>query len=847
MSFLTILYTIIIQPIELLLTVVFALAMHFTGFRIGLSIIVLSVAISIISLPLYKKMEAIQAEEKSNTTLRDRGILCIRKLFRGDERFILLQILFFVAAYNFISKLPSLRGASFGIITDMGSPDGLLVFGGLTINVLPIMMTLIDIVFILIYTKGGPIKLKVQLYGMALIFLILLYRTPAGLVLYSIVSNIFLLGKSMVCLVTDNRRKRSVAVTAVSQEVKEYKANMTDADSDRLFMLSAAFLTLYIGCLIPMRVINASVLEFVDMNDPVNPAFYILFSLMLSLGTFVVWIGMYYAVFDTKKRSALSQLMCALSVWAVIGHMSYSLGLGLLSADLKYDNDIDYDLKSKIINILILLAVVAVIFLIYNFKPDIMIFVALTGTLAVAIMGTMGLIRITSDYHTLDMNSTDQEALAVIPLSRNGKNVVFIMLDRAMGTQLPYIMNEKPELKEQFAGFTYYGNTVSFGQSTNFGAPPIYGGYEYTPWNMNVRDRESLADKHNEALKVLPVLFDNNGYNVTVCDPPYAGYRWIPRLSIYDEYPRINSFITEGKFDDRYDDILGRRDYRYRRNFFCYSVMMASPLFLRGTLYDGGMYNEPECMTVQATTGISKAYGYNQSFLSWYSVLENLDDMTQIFDDGSDTFLMLQNSTSHEPTILSEPDYVPELEVDNSEYDRDMVNRYTIDGVTMAMENREQVSHYHVNVAALSEVGKWLDYLRSEGVYDNTRIVVVSDHGRPLGQFDLDTEDGQDIEAYAPLLMMKDFGDTEYKVSDEFMTNADCVSFMVKDIIDDPVNPFTGELLDGHQKTTEPVRITSSLDYDIDKNNGNRFLPAEWYTVGDDVYDTSGWKNIGIY
>jgi hypothetical protein len=95
--------------------------------------------------------------------------------------------------------------------------------------------------------------------------------------------------------------------------------------------------------------------------------------------------------------------------------------------------------------------------------------------------------------------------------------------------------------------------------------------------------------------------------------------------------------------------------------------------------------------------------------------------------------------------------------------------------------------------------------------------------------------------------MMKDFGDTEYKVSDEFMTNADCVSFMVKDIIDDPVNPFTGELLDGHQKTTEPVRITSSLDYDIDKNNGNRFLPAEWYTVGDDVYDTSGWKNIGIY
>ena len=100
-------------------------------------------------------------------------------------------------------------------------------------------------------------------------------------------------------------------------------------------------------------------------------------------------------------------------------------------------------------------------------------------------------------------------------LSKSGKNVVVIMLDRAMGAYIPYIFNEKPELKEQFSGFTYYSNAVSFGMSTNIAIPALLGGYEYTPFELNKRDSETLVSKHNEALKVMPVLFDQNGYEVT--------------------------------------------------------------------------------------------------------------------------------------------------------------------------------------------------------------------------------------------------------------------------------------------------------------------------------------------
>ena len=126
-------------------------------------------------------------------------------------------------------------------------------------------------------------------------------------------------------------------------------------------------------------------------------------------------------------------------------------------------------------------------------------------------------------------------------LSRNGNNVVVIMLDRAMGPYIPFIFKEKPELYEKFAGFTYYKNTMSFSGKTNLAVPALLGGYEYTPVEMNKRDQEPLVDKHNEALLMMPVLFDKAGYEVTVCDPTYANYCWYPDLSLFDKYPGIDA------------------------------------------------------------------------------------------------------------------------------------------------------------------------------------------------------------------------------------------------------------------------------------------------------------------
>ena len=61
------------------------------------------------------------------------------------------------------------------VITEMSAVGG-PIFIGMAINLLPILMTLINVVSSAIYAKGFPLKTKIQLYGVALIFLVFLYN-----------------------------------------------------------------------------------------------------------------------------------------------------------------------------------------------------------------------------------------------------------------------------------------------------------------------------------------------------------------------------------------------------------------------------------------------------------------------------------------------------------------------------------------------------------------------------------------------------------------------------------------------------------------------------------------------
>ena len=908
MSFFEILSRLLIGPLKLIFEIIFSFAYKLTD-NPGLSIIILSVIMNFLLLPLYRRADAIQEHSRDVEQKLSRVVSHIKKTFSGDERMMILQtyyrqndykptdalngsvslmleIPFFMAAYQFLSNLQLLEGISLGPVADLSAPDGLIVLGSVTLNALPVLMTLVNVVSSSIYLKDFPLKARIQLYAMALVFLVVLYDSPAGLVLYWTMNNLFSLVKTLFYKLKNPLKVASVGATAAgigllyfglavsggSYRVKTLAAAMgvllqlplvlvlfgsrlrrllpqkAPVPDGKIFLLGGLLLTVLTGLLIPSTCIAASPQDFVDLTYYHNPLWYIVSSGCLAAGTFLVWMRVFYWLANDTAKAVMDKLVWILCGVMIINYMFFGTDLGIIRSNLQYEGGLYFTKQELVTNILVVFAA-AVALLLFSVKcrrriPAVLLIV-------VVAMGSMSALNIVKTANSLkDVEALDRlrnDAVPDFELSTEGKNVVVIMLDRAMGEYAPYIFNERPQLQEQFDGFTYYSNTISFGGATNLAASALYGGYEYTPVEMNKRSETPLVEKHNESLKVMPVLFDRAGFDVTVCDPVYANYRVVSDVSIYNEYPDIDAYVTTGKFGEiEQKEAVIRNN---QRNFFCFSIMKSMPLALQGMIYNSGGYNQLDGSPYagQRSNGLSVAEGILATFMDHFGVLQNLPAMTNISGDDSNTFLLLTNKASHEPMILQTPDYLPAESVDNREYDARNAGRFTVDGVTLKVETELQMGHYHVNMASYIQLGNWFDYLREQGVYDNTRIILVADHGSWQGQLEeLLVDDGiggkHSMEWYFPLLMVKDFDSHGFETSDAFMTNADTPALAVEGLIENPVNPFTGKTISSEEKTAHDQMVMISEGWDVSTNNGNAFLASRWATVKDTIWEKENWS-----
>jgi Na+/H+ antiporter NhaD/arsenite permease-like protein len=189
----------------------------------------------------------------------------------------------------------------------------MLTIGSVTVNVLPILMTLINIVSGMIYTRGMPLKSKIQLYGMALIFLVLLYDSPAGLVFYWTLNNLFSLGKNILSKLKRPSAKATEnpgttgACACATGIVRHQKA---------IFFTACALLTILTGLLIPSALIADSPAEFVEMNAFRSPLIYVVHSFLLAAGTFLICV----ILTQVMDNTALINIFTPVVVAAAMKH-----------------------------------------------------------------------------------------------------------------------------------------------------------------------------------------------------------------------------------------------------------------------------------------------------------------------------------------------------------------------------------------------------------------------------------------------------------------------------------------------------------------------------------------------
>jgi len=923
MTFGEIIYNLFIGPLELFFQIIFVIADKHVN-NPAYAIIILSLAMNFLVLPLYRRADAVQAEEREREKKISPWVKHIKKTFKGDERFMMLQayyrevgykptdslkgsvsllleIPFFIAAYHFLSHLDTLKEVSFGPLADLGAPDGLISAGSLDINLLPILMTLINLVSAMLYMKGLPLKNKIQMYGIAAIFLVLLYNSPSGLVFYWTLNNLFSLIKNIFYKLKESekilkvlcsaagiilliliifvhpmpsRRAQAIAIFLILcmqiPIIPRRRFSLADAidgkEASRVFYASTIFLALLTGALIPSQVIEDSTEEFISITNYISPYWYLVSAAVMATGMFIIWFGIFYRLASTEGRKIFSMLMAVVGVAAAIDYMFFGKTYGNFSSTFVYDTTPKPGMEDMLINAGILLIAGVIVAVIWLKKIPIIKALAYAMCMAVVIMAGMNVVGIDKNLESSAAKvKVASESEPEINLSKEGKNVVVIMMDRQIGHYIPFIMHEKPELKKSFDGFVDYHNTFSYGTFTNVGSPGLYGGYDYIPKEMNSRRDMKLVDKHDEALKVMPRMFHDEGFDVTVLDPTYAGYDWVPDLTIYDDIPGVKVGITNGKFaleELGYDKNGITRTNIRKRNIFLYSVFRISPTLLEPTIYAKGTYNRPpekKGLVEQEIIDLKHSHGMDSYFLGPYAVLEHMEDMTEIEKNSSNTFLMISNDLTHEPMLLQEPDFIPAEDVDNSDIGAGYERRMDDEGNVLLTSSEKNLVHYQTNVAAMIKLGEWMDFLKDKGVYDNTRIIIVSDHGRDikdniLPRIDYTNKDGEkrklDTSFFNSVLMVKDFDSKGFRINKQLIPNADTPSIAMEGLIRNKVNPYTGKRIRTFREDKHPELVQVDIknkDWKIDRNNGNIFLPAYWFTVKDNIYDPNNWKYLGYH
>lgn len=877
------LYSLFISPIETIVGWVFCfISSRFSSFGIIGAVCGVSLVINFLALPIYNVADAIQDNERKVAKKLEPRVKQIKKAFKGDEQFmilstyyrqndyhplyvlrgsvsILIQIPFFMAAYNYLSTNEALRGSSFWIFRDLGAPDGLLHIGSFPIHVLPILMTLINFVSGAIYTRGFGLKDKIQVYGLAVVFLALLYKSPSGLVIYWILNNIFSLCKNVVKKMKNPGKVLHIIITVIVFGASLYmlRGRLTakkfafvgvaviiallpliskllskisfltfPADSSLDFktvLLSGLGLALLCGLVIPSSVIATSPTEFAFLGNTPNPLTYVWTSLFIFLGLFVLWPGVIGKMFGGNMMKWEGLIMMLFLVLALINTYILKANYGNLNVMFEI-GDLRVLINNKkqiLISIVIALAVIALLLLVRNTKVAKYIPLCIVAIcLAEAALGITKTNTIRTAYNSIkDREEVPEQKLTTIDkeynLSKTGKNVVVIFLDKAISSFAPEIFDANPSIEKQFDGFVYYPNTVSFSNYTCQGSPGLFGGYEYSTEAINARSDELLSDKHNEAMLVPLKLFSDAGFETTISDPPWPDYKRIGGLSVFDEYPEIKATSIKGKYLLNYqveknltaDNI----DVSCQTGAVDFAILQIIPPLLRTTFYKSARRSD-----VSASAS---------SFLPPFTNLYYLPETTDFTAEGN-TYTLIINATTHEPDVNLNDDY------------ETIASKQTYD-VTL--------KHYQVNTASYKQIGKWLDYLRANDVYDNTRIIIVADHGKGI---DL-PEVSENAAWFNPLLLFKDFDSNAPVSTDEsFMTNADTLFLSKEGLPVSDINPFTGKKLVQDKdngvncyyclKWNAPEQLVDSYQFGIDMKQAYHFVPG-------DVRDDSNWIPLKEY
>jgi len=417
--------------------------------------------------------------------------------------------------------------------------------------------------------------------------------------------------------------------------------------------------------------------------------------------------------------------------------------------------------------------------------------------------------------------------------TKTGKNIVVILLDMMTGGYVPRLIEEVPKTIEKYEGFIWYPNTLTIGNNTATSMSAMYGGWSYSPVEINKNNtKKTLIDIITESYEVLPNLLKEKNYVTSYTNPenyvtPRGDINLLNKKGITAGFNR--DYIPYWNYKNRENQ---KHDYNSSRSvsvrlLTMVSIFKAAPFIFKPIIYDNGDW------LIIGKEEI-KNKGYKWALEHW-AFIDLMKDVSNV-NENNNTFKYFHNFITHFPYAMSKDGVLTK-----DEYPDPSV------GNNMHGDNA-----YFSYKAAFEAISRWMDWLKKESIYDNTMIILVSDHGasdikNPMIPADFKFNEINDnyLHSAQVLLMVKKFNSNEgFAIDWRFMSNADVPALICnaagiddKNIGKDPTigEPWEERVLDTvNSSAWRWEQLLSRTKFDI-----------YWhYKVKNNLFNDKNWEKI---
>ena len=608
-----------------------------------------------------------------------------------------------------------------------------------------------------------------------------------------------------------------------------YKSKLSvikNCDAHCLAIPSIVLISLLVGLYFPLNIYLSDPIIFGENIRPI----------LLTLSRFTISCILFglFCWFALQKWQTLSRILSF--TLGLMGILSLIYGFlivpeyGTINEFTLQNTNVLTNSTNRVVDGIVLIMAVSLLFVLaLNNKLRLLRFTFLSFIVVLSCTSSFKVVSYISAISNEDrkndlLNLSDEETIENIhnffSFNKDGKNIVVVMLDMFSGGNMKEIANLRPDLINRLKGFVWFPDHMATGNSTMQGKPALLGGSSMTPLELSKDRTKSLEEKINIGWAKTLKTLEEKGFKISIFDNT-----WLDPTIINAQLPRPATIYDEDKFSQYFKkQWLGKADpkdkafstYKFLLSFGLFST---SPLSLKKKIYQNGQWLRSVDI---------KAHGYNFN-LYWWAQLDALNKVSTVNDQHEfDSFIFIVNQVTHHPWLMS-PKCTPQ--------------RRSEDWTRNSVGIRE--SNLQNEICSLEALANWFDWMKENGVYDNSRILVVSDHdGWNSSQlWELFKKGEYPEERPNSLFMIKDFqAKAAFKINHNALTSAvDIPSFIIHGLTNKSTNPWNDNSRVRCLSMTDWQRSHQGREYyNIHHNlcvKGSIFNKKNWYKT--DSYNLS--------